>query len=456
MFWMLFACIHGPLHTDLDIDLPDEVASGVLAHPRSVADPALSSILQRAQEDHQAWLTLAELCDDIGARPAGSKALAQAVSWAVAKLADAGVDEVHTEEVTVPVWIRGEESLEMLAPRPRALALLGLGGSVGTEGIEAEVEVVRSFQELGPEVKGKIVLFDTPMLDGVPTIERYGAAVQSRVHGPSRAAELGAVAALVRSVTTRSLYTPHTGGTRFAPEVTPIPAAAITTEDAAHISRLIHRGIVVKLKLVMGAHTKPDAKDHNVIADLKGREHPEEIVLIAAHLDSWDVGQGAHDDGAGVVEVIEAMRLIKALGPRPKRTIRAVLYTNEEHGISGGIAYAASHPKSDTEKHLVAIESDLGGGRPQAWTAKGSKKDMAWLAQSALPLGLPVLEGGGGADIWPLAEQGTLIVALRPDDTHYFDVHHTHADTVDKVDPNALAESTAALAALAWALANEE
>jgi carboxypeptidase Q len=427
MFWMLFACIHGPLHTDLDIDLPDEVASGVLAHPRSVADPALSSILQRAQEDHQAWLTLAELCDDIGARPAGSKALAQAVSWAVAKLADAGVDEVHTEEVTVPVWIRGEESLEMLAPRPRALALLGLGGSVGTEGIEAEVEVVRSFEELGPEVKGKIVLFDTPMLDGVPTIERYGAAVQSRVHGPSRAAELGAVAALVRSVTTRSLYTPHTGGTRFAPEVTPIPAAAITTEDAAHISRLIHRGIVVKLKLVMGAH-----------------------------LDSWDVGQGAHDDGAGVVEVIEAMRLIKALGPRPKRTIRAVLYTNEEHGISGGIAYAASHPKSDTEKHLVAIESDLGGGRPQAWTAKGSKKDMAWLAQSALPLGLPVLEGGGGADIWPLAEQGTLIVALRPDDTHYFDVHHTHADTVDKVDPNALAESTAALAALAWALANEE
>jgi carboxypeptidase Q len=456
MLWLFLACVHSPMHTDLDVDLPEESVEGVLVHPRDVADPALASILQRATEDHQAWIKLAELCDDIGARLSGTPALAKAVRWAVTQLADAGVDEVHTEEVMVPVWIRGEESLEMTAPRAQSLQLLGLGGSVGARDVEAPVFLARSFEDLGPEVAGKIVVYNVPMLDGEPTVQRYGPAVQYRVHGASRAAEHGAVAALVRSVTTRSLDTPHTGGLRYDEAHPQIPSASITTENAAHIARLVDRGIEVRLRLRMGATTKPDVKSHNVIAEIKGRKFPEEIVLIGAHLDSWDVGQGAHDDGAGVVEVIEAMRVIQSLGPKPKRTIRAVLFTNEENGLRGGLGYAEAHPDSDSERHIAAIESDLGGGRPIAWGASGDKKDLQWLREHAAPLGLPVNEGGGGADISPLADRGTLLIGLRPDDTHYFDVHHTNADTVDKVDANSLAQGTAALAGLAWVLANAD
>ncbi len=456
MLFLLLACVHSPMHSDLDIDLPEEQVQGVLVHPREAPSAEMTSLLQRAQEDHQAWLMLAELCDDIGARPAGSPALAKAVAWSVAKLADAGVDDVRTERVMVPVWSRGTESLEMLAPRPRTLPLLGLGGSVGTTGVEAPVEVLRSFDELGPEVAGKIVLFNVPMLEGVPTIQHYGPAVDYRLNGASRAAEHGAVAVLVRSVTSRSLNTPHTGAMRYDPEQAQIPAASVTIEDAEHISRLVNRGIEVRLKLTMGAQMLPDAESHNVVAEIKGKEEPEEIVVIGAHLDSWDVGQGAHDDGAGVVEVIEAMRLIKALGPRPRRTIRAVLFTNEENGLSGGLAYAEAHPDNKQERHVAAIESDLGGGRPLAWSATGNDKDMAWVRKHGLAMGLPVMEGGGGADIAPLGERGTLIIGLRPDDSRYFDVHHTHADTVDKVEPAAIAEATAALAAMAWNLANDE
>jgi Zn-dependent M28 family amino/carboxypeptidase len=179
-------------------------------------------------------------------------------------------------------------------------------------------------------------------------------------------------------------------------------------------------------------------------------------VLIGAHLDSWDVGQGAHDDGAGVVEVIEALKVIRSLGVSPKRTIRVVLFTNEENGLAGGRAYAASHPPRFRERHVAAVESDLGGGPPRFWTAQGTDKQMTWLRKAAAPLGMPVGVGGGGSDIKPLGEQGVLRIGFRPDDTHYFDVHHTAADTLDKVDPRALAESTAAIAGLAWQLANAD
>jgi len=259
------------------------------------------------------------------------------------------------------------------------------------------------------------------------------------------------VAALVRSLATTSLATPHTGGTRYAEGVPPIPAAAITVEDAEWIARLVARGVTVRLRLEMGARTLPEVTSHNVLAEIRGCEWPEEIVLVGGHLDSWDVGRGAQDNGAGVVQVMAAMKLFRALPRPPRRTIRAVLFTNEENGLRGGKDYAARH---GSELHVAAIETDLGAGRPLAWAAEGQPEALAWLRRIAAPVGLPVQEGGSGADTSPLAAAGVLGVGLRPEDEQYFAVHHTHADTLDKIDPAALAEGTAAVAGLVWLAAN--
>ena len=255
---------------------------------------------------------------------------------------------------------------------------------------------------------------------------------------------------LVRSVTTRSLRSPHTGATYYAEGVPKIPAAAVSTEDADRLTRELARG-PVRVRLELASATAPDAPSANVVAEIPGRTLPQEVVLIGAHIDSWDVGQGAHDDGAGVIEVMEAMRLLVAQGQAPKRTIRAVLFTNEENGLRGGLGYAAAH---GAEVHVAAIETDLGGGRPEAWSATGTPAQIALLREAASGTGVPVEEGGGGADIGPLKEKGVMVVGLVPDHRAYFDVHHTEADTVDKVDPAAMAEATGALAALAWRLAN--
>jgi len=230
-----------------------------------------------------------------------------------------------------------------------------------------------------------------------------------------------------------------------------IPAASVTTEDADYLSRLVDGGGDVRVRLDLSARTLPDATSHNVIAEIKGSELPDEVVLIGAHIDSWDVGQGAHDDGAGVVHVMETMRLIKARGITPKRTIRAVLFTNEENGLRGAVAYDEVY---GSEQYIAAIESDLGGGEPLSWSATGDATQMEWLRTVASPVGLPVTDGGGGADIAPLKKRGVLTISMRPDDTHYYDVHHTKADTLDKVDPESLSAGVSALARLTWELAN--
>ncbi len=416
----------------------------------TVEDATLQALLQATRQGDVAWQRLARLCDDVGHRLSGSPGYEAAVVWALAELEKDG-HKAWLEAVNVPVWVRGAESLSMLSPRPRSLALLGLGGSVGTPGVEAEVVVVSALDQLGPQVSGKIVLLNVPMADGVPTAPRYGAAVQARSRGPSLAAAHGAVGVLVRSITTRSLYTPHTGALRYDPAHPKVPAAAITLEDADQIARLVARGVPVRMRLTMGAEQRPDAPSSNVLGEIRGSSAPDEIVLIGAHLDSWDVGQGAHDDGAGVVHVLEAMRQIRALGVAPKRTVRAVLFANEENGLAGGRAYFAEHGH---ERHVAAMESDLGGGRPLGWGASASPEAMIWLRETLAPLGLPVTDGGGGADISPLAEVGVPVIGLRPDDSRYFDIHHTEADTLDKVDPTALQEGAAAVAGLAWLLAN--
>jgi carboxypeptidase Q len=437
--------------------LPLLVAAAlVFASPFSGASRAeeaapLARLQQAARDDELYMPRLEQLCDEIGARLAGSPALARATEWAERVLRDDGHVNVRREPVAVPVWVRGEERLEVLAPAYRPLAVLALGGTVGTPGVEAPVVVVSSFDELTPAVAGTIVLFNAPMSPALPAIEQYGAAARYRADGAARAAEHGALAVLVRSVAARSLATPHTGGVAYPPGVPRIPAAAITVEDAAWIARLAARGVAVRARLELGAHSLPDVTSHNVIGEIAGAERPDEIVVGGGHLDSWDVGQGAHDDGAGIVQTIEAMRLIRRLGLEPRRTIRAVLFTNEENGQRGGKAYAAAHKG---ERHVAALETDLGGGRPLRWGATGTPEQLAFLARAAAPLGLP-LGSGSGADISPLGDHGVLLVGLYPEDGPYFEVHHTHADTFDKIDPGEARAGLAAVVGLLWQLANE-
>ena len=411
-------------------------------------DATLGRILSAAREG-EAFDHLVSLCDDVGHRLSGSANYPRAVAWGAARMEAGAVPEVRTEPVMVPTWVRGEESVRMTAPRPLDLPMLGLGNSPGTPGVEAEVVVVPSVEAVDENVRGRIVLFHTVMEERTPAYKGYSGAVSARGNGPAAAAKHGAVAALVRSMTTRSLASPHTGGTWFEDGEPQIPAAAITTEHADMIARLADRGIAVRVRIEMGAHWEADQATHNVVGEIPGSERPEEVVLIGGHLDSWDVGQGAHDDGAGVAQVVEALRILSQLEP-PRRTIRGVLFANEENGLRGGKAYFEAHGE---ETHVAAIETDLGGGWPLSWGATGTEAQLTWLGEQAAPLGMPVSSPGGGADISPLKQSGTLVVGLRPDDTHYFDVHHTEADTVDKVDPASLKEGAAAVAGLAWLLA---
>jgi carboxypeptidase Q len=368
-----------------------------------------------------------------------------------------GLDNVRAEKVMVPRWVRGEESAEIVQPVSRKLTMLGLGRSVGTppEGVTAEVVVVRSFEELealGERVRGKIVLYNVPFTT-------YGATVRYRTGGASRAARYGAVAALVRSVTPVSLQTPHTGSLTYAEDRPKIPAAALTIEGAEMLQRMHERGERPTVRLRMGAQMLPDAESANVVAELRGRERPEEVVLISAHYDSWDVGQGAHDDGGGSIVAWEAARLLKQLRLRPRRTIRVVLYTNEENGLRGGSAYRDAH-KAELANHVLAVESDSGVFRPVGFglaesAPLQSRADMRELATLLKTIGAGAVNPtGGGADISPLMELGVLGASLDVDGSRYFDYHHTHADTFDKVNPQELALCVAAMAVMAYTVAD--
>lgn len=420
-------------------------------------------IIAAARADRRAYARLAELTDGVGARLSGTPALDRAIAWAVARFTADG-HPARTEAVMVPRWERGVESARLVAPVARDLAMLGLGGSVATPagGLTAPVVVVRSWDELAAraaEVKGAIVLYDVAMPAWTEEGGTgYGTVVPFRVGGASAAARLGAVAVLVRSVTARSLRSPHTGAMRYADDAPRIPAAAIATEDADLLARLAAAG-PVRVQLQMSARTLADAPSANVIAELRGRERPDEIVVIGAHLDSWDVGQGAHDDGAGVVHVMTALGLLRELGLTPRRTIRAVLYTNEENGLRGGRGYAAAHVG---EPHVAAFESDSGGFAPRGFSATvgddaGRLATLVELGGLLAPLGATAIEvGEAGADVSPLVSQGVLGLGLRVDGRTYFDYHHSAADTLDKVDPAALADGVAALAVMAYVLADLE
>ena len=422
------------------------------------------AIIERELATSRAYETLEVLTDDIGPRPAGSANAAAAVRWAVRTFQKWGIP-VRTEKVMVPRWVRGEERARLVSHHDQKIVLTALGGSVATpgKGITAEVIEVHSFEELraiGTKAKGKIVFYNNPMdMDLVRAhrgFEAYGKAVVFRGDGASRAAEFGAVAALIRSVGSDSLRTPHTGAMRYDPKLPKIPAAAMSAEDAMLIDRLLQKGERVRMHLVLTPRTLPRGESANVIAEIRGNEKPDEIVLIGGHLDSWDLGTGAIDDGAGVAMVMETMRLMKEMRLTPKRTVRCVLFMNEENGLDGARKYFENHKH---ETHVAAIESDAGAAAPIGFrtTLKGDAlADLEKRAQPLAAVGAAHFDSARdtGADTSFLVEAGVPGFGFVPEPLRYFDYHHSPADTLDKIDPHELAQDSAAVAALTWILAN--
>jgi len=425
-------------------------------------------IISAALNSDGAYLKLQELCDGIGHRISGSDNFELAARWAADTLRRDGQENVRLESVMVPKWVRGSESCELIAPRRQPLAMLGLGHSVGTPpaGITAPVIVVRDEAELdalGTGARGKIVLFNNVMPPY--TTERgtgYGEAVRFRSQGAQLAAAQGAVACLIRSVTAHSLRSPHTGMTRYDDAPVRIPAAAISIEDAEMIARLQARGIPVRVTLKMEAENHGEVPSANVVAELRGAVHPEEIVVISGHLDSWDVGQGAHDDGGGCAMAMESLNLLRRLNLRPRRTIRVVLWTAEEVGLHGARQYLVEHA-DELRRHVAAIEADIGCFTPigygvdcadDARLAIAARQLRSILDLSSSVARLEVRKGHSAPDVGPMKAHGVIVMGHDTDPARYFDYHHTHADTLDKIDPLDLRKNVAVMAVTAYVIAD--
>jgi carboxypeptidase Q len=403
-----------------------------------------------------------DITDLAGPRMPGSAGDRAAVAVTLSMLKAQGFANVRAEKVVVPVWERGVETGEVLSPVRQKLVLTALGGSIGTpeDGLEGEVVRFRSLEELalaGGSARGKIAFIDRPTArtsDG----SGYGSAGDVRGRGPSASARQGAIGLLIRSIGTDDDRAPHTGGMRYEGDASKIPAAALAAPDAALLTRLLARG-PVKVKFTLGCRTLPDGESANVIGEIPGRELPKEIVLLGAHLDSWDLGTGALDDAAGCGIVIEAARQIAQLpqAKRPRRTLRVVLFANEEHGLKGGKEYAEAHA-AELADHVAALEADLGQGPPLgfSWNAGPSAKaTLEAIAGLLAPIGADALKeyDVGGADLIYLLPSGIPSLGLSLDATDYFDYHHTANDNFDRIDPKILDRSTAAAATLAYALA---
>jgi Zn-dependent M28 family amino/carboxypeptidase len=440
--------------------------------PQTLAD--LKRLQQEALNSDYAYRQVSHLTNNIGPRLSGSAQAAKAVEYVASELKAIGC-EVQLEKVMVPHWVRGEETAALVqffgqAPNTtQKIVLCSLGGSVATpkNGIEAEVLVVKNFDELKSmpreKVAGRIVLFyypfDKQMAAQGQGGEAYGEAVVYRSHGPSEAARQGGVACLIRSVGGADYRLPHTGLTDYAKDAPKIPAGAVTAEDADLIADLVRQG-PVKMKLVLTPETLPDAESANVIADIKGSEHPEQVIIVSGHLDSWDLGTGAIDDGAGVAVSMEAANLIQKLRLRPKRTIRVIAWMNEENGEAGSKQYAKDHEK-EISNHFAAMETDGGAGHPTGVNIKANpevKKNFAPVAAILQESGAGILRlvEHCGADIEPLEKAGVPAFSPIQDSRFYFNYHHTAADTLDKIVPKELAENSAVVAVVAYALANME
>ncbi len=468
--WLTRANAAQPASLPTSTPTPSPSPTPVVFLPQTLAD--LKRLQQAALNSNYAYRQVAHLADNIGPRLSGSAQAAKAVEYVASELKAIGC-EVQLEKLMVPHWVRGEETAELVQFPGQAnnttqkIVLCALGASVATtaNGITAEVIAVRNFDELKSmpreNVAGKIVLFNYPfdkqMAAEGRAGEAYGEAVAYRSDGPSAAARQGAVVCLIRSVGGADYRLPHTGQTNYANDAPRIPAGAVTAEDADLIVDLVRQG-PVKMKLVLTPQQLPDVESYNVIGDIKGSEHPEQVVIVSGHLDSWDLGTGAIDDGAGVAVSMEAANLIQKLHLKPKRTIRVIAWMNEENGSAGSKQYPKDHGKED---HFAAMETDGGAGHPIGINIKGKFEIKKLLA----PV-LAVLQESGaggtnfsehiGADIEPLEKAGVPAFSPIQDSRFYFNYHHTAADTLDKIVPKELAENSAVVAVAAYALANME
>jgi len=409
------------------------------------------------------------LCNRIGARLSGSPQAAAAVEYTYQTMKSLGVDTVFKQECMVPHWVRGEkETAKILSDNSGEFnaSICALGGSVATppEGITAEVVEVKSWDELKKlglegKIKGKIVFYNRAFDETqIQTFHAYGMAVDQRHRGPSEGAKYGAVATIVRSMTNKLDDNPHTGAMHYVDSISKVkvPCCAISTVGAEQLSSLLKTDAHVRFYLKMSCQTLPDEKSYNVVGEIKGSEHPEEIIVIGGHLDSWDLAQGAQDDGAGAMQSLEILRVFKALGIKPKRTIRVVMFMNEENGLRGGTKYAEL-AKLNHEKHIAAIESDAGGFSPRGFGITGSNevktKVRSW-ANLFFQYGVYDFTGDeGGADIEQLKEQGANLFGLMPDSQRYFDYHHAATDTFSIVNKRELHLGASAMAMLVYLIA---
>lgn len=433
------------------------------AFSQSADESAIKQIFDLALSNGKSYEMLHDLTINIGPRLSGSPGAAAAVEWSRHVMKQHGFDSVWLQPVMVPHWVRGQKEVGSIISKKIgtvSVNVCALGGSIGTgpSGIAAGVVEVKSFDELkmlgAKGVQGKIVFFNRPMdPTKIDAFAAYGGAVDQRGGGAAQAVKYGAVAVLVRSMGLNQEEYPHTGGMRYAPDGNKIPALAISTKHADVLSKLLKEEKDLQFYLENHSVMLEDAPSFNVIGEIKGSEFPEEIILVGGHLDSWDLAQGAHDDGAGCVQSIEVLRLFNAMGIKPKHTIRAVMFMNEENGLRGGLKYAELAEKNK-EKHVVAIESDRGGFTPRGFTMTAPKevrdKIKSWKPLLE-PYGLTDFDQeGGGADIGPLQRQGVPVMEFLPDSQRYFDYHHTREDTIDKVSKRELELGAASMAVLVY------
>ncbi|KGQ18697.1 Aminopeptidase [Lysobacter dokdonensis DS-58] len=447
--------------------LATSIAAAQAASPATTTIPQASlqhaaQLRDKAVADDTGYKIVESLTTEVGPRMAGSEADARAVAWAVAKFKALGYDKVWTEPVTFPKWERKSEHAQVLGDHAQPLTLTALGGSPGgtVEGEVVRFADLKSLQEApAGSLKGKIAFIDVPM-ERAKDGSGYGMGSQIRGRGPSAAVKAGASAYLMRSAGTDSHRNPHTGITRFEDGLTPIPSAALSAPDAGQLSRLVALGKPIRVRVALDCGWTGEYTSQNVIGEIRGRTKPDEVVVIGGHLDSWDLGTGAIDDGAGVAIAMGAGKLIRDMKQRPARTIRVVAFANEEQGLHGGRAYALKHG-ADVRKHQIAAESDFGAGRIYAFSTGAPERALGAVKQIAdvlAPLGIAYTpgEGGPGPDISPMAAGGLAWAALRQDGTDYFDYHHTPDDTLDKIDPKALAQNVAAYAVFAYLAADAQ
>ncbi|MFQ3341263.1 MAG: hypothetical protein ACI9TK_000922 [Flavobacteriaceae bacterium] len=431
----------------------------------SVHKQQIKSIYNAALTEGKAYEWLDHLSNQIGGRLSGSLSAERAVKWGQDELGDISLDRVYLQDLMVPKWVRGtfEYASIITGPgRSMNVPVCSLGGSIATPsaGLQAKVVEVESFQELdalGEEkIKGKLVFYNRAMpADLINTFDAYSKSVDQRSQGAEKAARLGAVGVIVRSMNLRLDDFPHTGAMNYGdlPNKMRIPAAAISTNGAQLLSSMLSLNNDLDFYLKQDCRNFPDVPSHNVVGEIKGSEFPDEIIVVGGHLDSWDLGDGAHDDGAGIVQSMEVLRLFKAMNYQPKRTIRVVLYMNEENGLRGGTAYAES-AKKNKETHIFALESDAGGFTPRGFVFEATEGQFKTIT-SWKPYFEPYMIdrfnlGGSGADIGPLKNGKTVLSGLRADSQRYFDYHHAANDTFDAINKRELELGAAAMTSLVY------